>query len=125
MIIQTLEELEKDLKTAELQPVYLVLGPERFQCRQAVDLLKNKALSPASLAFDYSEFCAGEDSIGEIINSVNIYPMMSKKRVALITSAERLAEIEQERLLESLKDLSPARVADSSSRGSGSSEEAI
>lgn len=107
MIIQTLEELEKDLKSAELRTVYLVLGPEQFQCRQAVDLLKGKALSPASLAFDYSEFCAGEDSIDEIIKSANTYPMLSKRRVALVTSAEKLADAEQETLLEALKNISP------------------
>jgi DNA polymerase III subunit delta len=107
LILQTLEELEQDLKSAGLRPVYLVLGPEQFQCRQAVDLLKSKALSPASLAFDYSEFCAGEDSIDEIIKSANTYPMLAKKRVALVTTAEKLADTEQETFLESLKRLSP------------------
>jgi DNA polymerase III subunit delta len=106
LIIQTPEELEKDLNSADLRQVYLVLGPEQFQCSHAVDLLKSKALSPASIAFDYSEFCAGEDPIDEIIKAVNTYPMLSKKRVALVSSAEKLSDGEQEKLLESLKGLS-------------------
>jgi DNA polymerase III subunit delta len=107
VILQTLEELENNLKGADLLPVYLVLGPEQFQCRRAVDLLKNKAIVPAALAFDYSEFCAGEDSIDDIIKSANTYPMLSKRRVALVTSAEKFSDVDQDTLLDSLKDFSP------------------
>jgi DNA polymerase III subunit delta len=107
LIIQTLEELDHDLKSADLRQVYLVLGPEQFQCRQAVDLLKGKALSPASIAFDYSEFYAGEDPVDEIIKTLNTYPMLSKKRVVVVASAEELSDSEQETLLESIKELSP------------------
>jgi DNA polymerase III subunit delta len=106
VILQTLEDLEKSLNAADLPPVYLVLGPERFQCRQAVDLLKSKTLAPVSVAFDYSEFCAGEDSIDDIIKSANTYPMLAKRRVALVTSAEKLSDPEQETLIEALKDFS-------------------
>jgi DNA polymerase III subunit delta len=106
LIIQTLEELDNDLKSADLRQVYLVLGPEHFQCRKAVDLLKCKAVSPVSIAFDYSEFYAGEDPVDEIIKAVNTYPMLSKRRVVLINSAEKLNESEQETLLDSLKELS-------------------
>jgi DNA polymerase III subunit delta len=106
VIVQTIEELENDLKTADLRPVYIVLGPEQYQRRQAVDLLKGKAFSADSGAFDFSEFCGGEDSIDEIIKSANTYPMLSRKRVALVSSADKLTDSEQEDLLESLKSFS-------------------
>jgi DNA polymerase-3 subunit delta len=104
--MQTLHELENDLKTAGLRSIYLILGPEQYQCRQALSLLKKKALTPESCAFDYSEFCAGEDSIDEIIKSANTYPMLSPKRVALVNSTEKLKDSEQDKLLDSLKNFS-------------------
>jgi DNA polymerase III subunit delta len=106
VILQTLHELENDLKTAGLRSIYIILGPEQYQCRQALSLLKKKALTPESGAFDYSEFCAGEDSIDIIIKSANTYPMLSPKRVALVNSAEKLKDSEQDKLLDSLKNFS-------------------
>jgi DNA polymerase III subunit delta len=106
VILQTLHELENDLKTAGLRTIYIILGPEQFQCRQALSLLKTKALAPESGAFDYSEFNAGDDSIDEIIKSANTYPMLSAKRVALVNSAEKLKDSEQDKLLDSLKNFS-------------------
>lgn len=106
MILQTLHELENDLKTAGLRSIYVILGPEQYQCRQALNLLKNKALGAESGAFDLSEFSAGEDPIEDSIKSANTYPMLSAKRVALVNSAEKLSDSEQETLLASLKSLS-------------------
>ena len=63
MILQSLEELEIKLGNEELRPVYLILGPEQYQCRLAINLIRSKAISPGSEAFDYSEFAAGEASV--------------------------------------------------------------
>ena len=46
---------------------YLILGQEQYLCRQAIDLLKNKALPSDALAFDYSEFIGGEIPVDEIL----------------------------------------------------------
>jgi DNA polymerase III subunit delta len=107
LILQTLEELGNDLRTSGLRSVYVILGSEQYQCLQAINLLKSKALAPESGAFDFSEFCAGEDSIDSILEAANTYPMMSKKRVALVTSADKLSDSEQETLVASLKSISP------------------
>ena len=106
MIVQSLEELESDLRNG-LRPVYLVLGPETYLCRMAVASLKKQALSPDSAAFDYSEFAAGEATVDEIMHSAGTFPMMSKRRMVLLTDAEKLKAAEQEALLGALGNLSP------------------
>jgi DNA polymerase III subunit delta len=105
LILQSLEELESDLKR-ELRQVYLVLGPEIYQCRSAIALLKKHALSPDSAAFDFSEFNAGEASIDEIMEAGGTFPMVSKRRLVLVADVEHLKESDQGRLLDSLTDLS-------------------
>jgi DNA polymerase III subunit delta len=105
VILQSLEELESDLKR-ELHPVYLVLGPEIYQCRSAIALLKNYALSPDSAAFDYSEFTAGEASVDEMMEAAGTFPMVSKRRLVLVTSTEKLKESDQVALLDSLANVS-------------------
>ena len=106
MIIQSLEELERDLREHGFRPVYLVLGPELYQCRRAIDLLKSQALTSDAAAFDYSEFAAGEASVDEIIEAANTFPMISRRRVVLVTELEQLKDSEQESLVESIGALS-------------------
>jgi DNA polymerase III subunit delta len=104
--VQSLEELESDLRN-ELRPVYLVLGPETYLCRLALSLLKKYALSPGAEAFDYSQFAAGNASVAEIMEAAGTFPMLSKRRLVLVTDAEKLKDSEQDALLDSLPRLSP------------------
>ncbi len=107
MILQSLEELGRSLKGDSLQSVYVLLGPEQYQCRKAIKLLKQKVLSPESMAFDYAEFAAGDAPLDEIIEALNTFPMLSKRKLVLLTDADKLKDSEQEKLLDSLKNLSP------------------
>jgi DNA polymerase-3 subunit delta len=106
LILQYLQELERDLKANGLRSVYLILGPEQYQCKIALDLLKNKALQAESSALDYSEFKAGEASVDEIFESANTFPMLSKRRVVVVSGVDELRETEQDQLLDSLSNLS-------------------
>ncbi len=105
MTLQSLEELDAELRKGALRPVYLILGPEQYQCRSAVTMLKSKVLTPESMAFDYSEFAAGSASVDEIVEAANTYPMVSVRRLVLITDAEKLKDSDQETLLDSLQNL--------------------
>jgi DNA polymerase III subunit delta len=103
--MQSLEELERSLRD-KLHPVYLILGPEMYLCRSALALLKKHALSPDSAAFDYSEFDTGEASVDEIMEAAGTFPMMSKRRLVLVTDADRFKDSDQDALLDSLMRLS-------------------
>jgi DNA polymerase III subunit delta len=107
LILQSLEGLERELKAQTFRSVYLILGPEEYQCRQAIDLLKQHLLNPESLAFDYSEFIAGEAPVNQVIEAVNTFPMISHRRVVLVTQGHKLKDVEQDSLLNSIKSFSP------------------
>ena len=110
MSLQSLETLDHELRKGEFQRAYLILGPEQYQCRQAVALLKGRMLTPEMLAFDYSEFEAGETQADEIVEAANTFPMVSKRRVVLVTRVERLSDTEQEAILSALDSLSPRTI---------------
>jgi DNA polymerase III subunit delta len=105
--IQSIDSLERELREGKFHPVYLVLGPEEYQCREAIALLKNWITTPDSLAFDYSEFIAGDAHIDEIIEAANTFPMISRRRLVLVHEADGLKDAEQESLLQALPSMSP------------------
>ncbi len=104
--LQSTEALERELREGKFRPVYLVLGPEEYQCREAVHLLKDKLTTPDSLAFDYSEFVAGETPVDEIVEAANTFPMISKRRLVLVLEADAFKDAEQEEILEAIPSLS-------------------
>ncbi len=104
MILQTLEELEGDLRKNGFRRVYVILGQEHYRAREAINLLKKKALLPESISFDYSEFSGADAAADGIMASAGTFPMLAKRRVILVTEADRLKEDEQEKLINSLKN---------------------
>ena len=109
MIVQTIEDLERDLKKKP-QRAYLIVGPELYLCRQAISLLKEGIVTPEACAFDYSEFSAGAAPIDEIIEAVNTFPMISPKRFIIVSQADKFKEAEQDALLKSLDSMSSRSV---------------
>ena len=105
MIIQTLEELESDLAIA-IHSVYLVLGPEKYQCGQALSILKSRIMTPGAADFDYSVFAAGNIRVAEILEAANIYPMLSKRRLVVVEDVERFKDADAEALLQGLASIS-------------------
>jgi DNA polymerase-3 subunit delta len=105
MIFQSLEELEKDLRKS-IANVYLLLGPEEYQCEKAYNLLRAAILSPEGMDFDSSVFVADQISVHEILGSANIFPMISKRRLVVVRDAEKLRDADCETLLEALPNLS-------------------
>jgi DNA polymerase III subunit delta len=105
MIFQSLEELEKDLQKS-IECVYLLLGPEEYQCDKAYNLLRQNILTPEGVDFDCSVFIADQIPINEIIGSANIYPMISKRRLVVVHDAEKFKDADCETLLETLPNLS-------------------
>lgn len=107
MILQNVEELESTLRSDSAERVYLILGPELFLCRMALDMMRNRLISPESMVFDYAEFSAGDTTVDQILEAANTFPMMSKKRLVLVSEAGKLKDAEQDALLDALDSLSP------------------
>lgn len=108
MILQTLEALEKDLQSSQGRSYYLVLGPEQYLCREAVEIIKRKVLKPESAAFDYCAYSTQDTPIEKIFETANTFPMLSDRRLVLVTELEKLAQSEHEKLLRNLESLMPS-----------------
>ena len=108
MILQSLEALEKDLKSSRARSLYLILGPELYQCRAAVDLIKRMLLNPESAAFDFCAYSAKDTSVERIFETVNTFPMLSSRRLVLVTGLEQLAPSEHDKLLRNLDSIIPS-----------------
>ncbi|MCL2877529.1 MAG: DNA polymerase III subunit delta [Acidobacteria bacterium] len=106
MLLQTPEELEKDLAAA-IRQVYLVLGPEEYHRDQALAILKSRVMRSGSADFDYSVFTAGDASVAEILEAANIYPMLSPRRLVVVEDIGKIRDAEAESLLEGLTSISP------------------
>lgn len=110
MIVQSLEELGKELNGEPPHRVYLALGPEMHLLHLAVGMLKTRFVTPDAAAFDYSEFSIREASLDEIIEAAGTFPMIAKHRVVVVNQVEKLKDAEQEELLESLSSLTPRTI---------------
>lgn len=106
MTLPNLEQLERELRDGVFRQVYVILGPEEYLCKQAIDLLKKSLIRPDALAFDYAEFVAGEAPVDQIIEAANTFPMLSKRRVVLVNQAENLKDFEQDSIIDLIRTLS-------------------
>lgn len=105
MILQSLDALEKDLRSVPERSCYLVLGPESYLCREAVGIIKRTLLNPESAAFDYSNYSAEDTPVEKIFETANTFPMLSNRRLVLVTELEKLPQGEHDRLLRNLDSL--------------------
>lgn len=106
MIVQSPDELEKSLSRDASRQVYLILGPELYQCQRALDMVKSKFLSPDSMAFDYAELSGGVATANQILEAANTFPVISMKRLVLVSDAAKLKDGELDALLDGLSRLS-------------------
>lgn len=105
MILQNLDALEKDLKSSADRSCYVVLGPEEYLCRLAIERIKKAFLNSEGAAFDFSSFSIREASVNTIFETANTFPMISRRRVVLVTDLERLSENDSQKFLDSLEGL--------------------
>jgi DNA polymerase-3 subunit delta len=94
----TIEEFEAELARGEFSPVYLFFGPEAYLLRRALALLKDKAMPQDALAFNFVERNAKDTTAARIVHEANTFPLMSSRRVVIVSGFEQLPEDGQETL---------------------------
>jgi DNA polymerase-3 subunit delta len=103
-------ELERALRQG-LDPLYLLVGPERYLRRAAAQSITEAALS-ATLIREFNEagFSLFTDSVRSAIAAAEQLPMMSEHRVVRVRDFARLREADEEVLIAYLNNPSPATV---------------
>ncbi len=98
MVTITPDQFESEVAAGRFHPVYLLLGPEEYLLQKAVSLLRDKAVPPEALAFNFAELnCRDNDAIS-IMQAATTFPMISPRRLVLVTDIDALPETDQEAL---------------------------
>ena len=103
-------ELDRSLRERP-QPLYLLLGSERFLRDSAARAITEAGLFGTLLReFNESSFNLQRDSVHSAIAAAEQLPMMSERRVVRIRDFGRLRDSDEETLIRYLNDPSPATV---------------
>jgi DNA polymerase III subunit delta len=103
-------ELERSLRESP-QPLYLLLGTERFLRDTAARAIPEAALHGTLLReFNESSFNLQRDSVHSAIAAAEQLPMMSERRVVRIRDFGRLRESDEETLIRYLNNPAPSTV---------------
>lgn len=82
-------ELEKELKSGKIRPVYLVAGEEHFLSEQVVRALRTRCVDPSMADFNVDSFSAGENRVEQVLGAARTAPMMAERRFILVRNLER------------------------------------
>ena len=99
MSLMTPDELERELERKQLHPVYLLLGPEEYLRSRTVRMLKDAVLTPEAAVFNYAEFAASSEPLGEMLEILNTFPMMGPRRMVLLSEIDAMDQPDQKRLV--------------------------
>lgn len=98
MAILSFDELEAELAAGRFRAIYLFHGPEEYLLRRAITLLKEKVIPPEMLSFNFAQYDGQDADVAEIIERANTFPMMSARRIVLVTQVDKLAAAGHETL---------------------------
>src|SRR4030065_218498 len=85
-------------KGRELPPVNCFYG-DSYRIEEAAQDIKNRVLTSAFKDMNYNSFDAKEADADAIISTANTFPVMSKKRLIIVSRAESLLKSQQEAFL--------------------------
>lgn len=103
-------ELEKSLRQG-LEPLYLLLGPERYLRRAAAQEITESALSTTLIReFNEASFSLLTDSVRSAVAAAEQLPMMSERRVVRVRDFARLRDADEDVLIAYLANPSPTTV---------------
>ena len=92
------QKFYKDLESGIVAPLYLISGDEPFLLEQAYSFLKGTLLEPHDIDFNFQVFHGAELDIESLIDSLQVLPMMSARRVVILKEAEEMKDSQWEAL---------------------------
>lgn len=103
-------ELERSLRQG-LEPLYLLVGPERYLRREAVQSITDAAMGATLIReFNDASFSLLTDSVRSAIAAAEQLPMMSERRVVRVRDFARLRDADEDVLIAYLSNPSPTTV---------------
>src|SRR5260370_41171966 len=97
MPVRTSRDLTQSLKKGQIEPVYLLFGPEAYLRDEASRLIADEAMRGTLLReFNDSTFNLTSDDARDAIAAAEQLPMMSQRRVVRIKNLGKLKEADEE-----------------------------
>lgn len=90
----TFEALEKELKSGEIKPVYILEGEEDFFIDRISDFFENKILNETEKSFNLSVFYGKDAAWTAVLNSCRRYPVFAERQVVMIKEAQQMKSLE-------------------------------
>ncbi len=100
-------QLISDIRRGNILPVYLFYGEEEFLIREAVELIAQKVVDPATRDFNLSTIYCREASASDIIGIAQTLPFMATKRLIIARDIDAFKSADLEALIPYLRDPSP------------------
>jgi DNA polymerase III subunit delta len=107
----TFQDLFRELEKGATRPVYYFYGPEKWLIEKAVSKLKEIILTPATRDFNWEAFDAAENSADAILTGLQVFPMLSKRRLVMVRNSDSIWSKALPPFLEYLQNPNPATCA--------------
>jgi DNA polymerase-3 subunit delta len=103
----TEQDLDKQIKTGSLLPVYFLYGDEPFLVDRAARRIMEQAIDPAMKDFNLNVYYGAECKGTEILDTAQTLPMFSDRRLVVVRQTDKLPVATQEGLLPYLANPCP------------------
>ncbi len=99
-----IQEVTKRAGEGSLEPVYLLVGAERFLVERAVDAVRQAVDQSATPGFNVDLFDGKGLEAAAVISAARTLPMMADRRLVLVRHVDSMTPTEQSNLAEYLAD---------------------
>jgi len=93
-------DLLRRLREDPAGPLYVVCGEEGYLRDQAVQIIRDRVLDPATRDFNYDVFDGAEVDVAMLYGRVTAFPMMAERRLVLVRNAGGLSKQTGEMLVQ-------------------------
>jgi len=84
------QELLRDIEKGKLLPLYYFYGPEKWLIDEALQKIKEKVLNQSTRDFNFAVLDAEEGDPETILSSLQVFPVLSSRRLVVIRRADVL-----------------------------------
>ncbi len=90
----TYEEICKDIKARQFNPVYFLMGEEPYYIDRITDLLLNTVLNEDEQVFNRIILYGADSEATDVLNAARRFPMMSEYQLVVVREAQLISDLE-------------------------------
>lgn len=104
MAVVTPEQVLKDIKAKNFQPVYFIAGEEPYYIDLIVEALESSVVPKESRDFCQFIMYGGETHVNQVVQTARNYPFMAERQLVLVKEAQRLEGFNSEEGMKRLEN---------------------